>query len=260
MEITKEVMELLDSKIKQLTPDGKHHLELVAWSKLHLITKSKIDKNFDYALLSKWETLKNVKTTEVSVDKVYKMVSDFCDGVNDEIEEIIESYMALASSTAFSIKASVPKDELLAQAYYALTLSTNVYATLENKVAEGFTSYTRNAIFRSLRDFCNSYHMVRIPTSTMRDNLKNRLERYKPLSRVDSEILESMAVQDIREYNLDEMIDVIELSAEEVAIVKLVADGYTQVEASDKLNIPLKKLENMLASVRKRANAVRDLC
>ena len=264
MELTEARLELIDSRIKRIDPEGKFYSDLHSLAKKVMSHRPEgsiksLAAWLDTILKNKLETLQSTVYLP-AMDfrrpqaEIYGMVTRMCEGDLTELEDIIQSYIPLALSQVYTMSVDVPKEELVCQAYYALTVALNIYPTLEKKCPKAVASYIKTSVKRSLRDFANNYHLIRIPTSTQRDNLENRLKRHSPRVRADESCLDELTTFKAEyEGELEGLIHELELSAEEVGIIKLLIDDKSQIEISDFLHVPMRTLERRIQRIRTRA-------
>lgn len=187
---------------------------------------------------------------------MYARVERFCEGDVSEIIEIVEGYIPLAISVAMKTKGpSVPKEEINAQAMFALTYAVHAFSTLSKREPKALASWIRSVVKRSLKDFINDYPMIKVPRTTQRDWTKTN--KAEPPKQVEAEFMEEIAIFNDTfnaiEGEMDGLILELGLSIDELMILESLMLGMKQDEIAERVNIARETVTRKIRRIRNRA-------
>ncbi len=208
------------------------------------------------ALMNKEYGIAVPRIPEQDKQEMYARVNRFCDGEDSEIREIVEGYIPLAVSIAMKTKGpSVPKEEINAQAMYALTYAVHAFGKLTSRCPKALTNWIRTTVKRSLKDFINDYPLLKVPRTTQRDWTKTN--KAEPPKQVEAEFMDEVAFFE-ETFNaidgeMEGLILELDLSISELMILESLMEGLKQEEIADKVNIARETVTRKIRRIRNRA-------
>ncbi len=191
-----------------------------------------------------------------SKQDLYDKIASLCKGNLEETAPIVKLFIPLAVSIAVKTKGpGVPKDEINAQALFALTHAVNAFGKLNHREPKVLAKFIRTTVHRSLKDFINEYPLMKVPRTTQRDWTKTN--KAEPPKQVDAEFIEEMAIFE-QVFNaidgeLEGLIIELGLSSSELMILESLLEGKNQEEIADKVNLARETVTRKVRRIRIRA-------